>query len=135
MLTAFSFICIRKTLLKHYSTLTYFIFSHNFPSGINKKGESFETFSFRTQTRGRTGMEVNPLVFETSASTDSAIWALRMRGLFLDCGCKGTTFFFTSKHFPDFSSKKVIITSFITFIPIKIKKYSNLAETLKPNLS
>jgi len=26
--------------------------------------------------------------------------------LFLDCGCKGTTFFFTSKHFPDFSSKK-----------------------------
>ncbi len=35
------------------------------------------SFSFLcgTQTRGRTGMEVNPLVFETSASTDSAIWA------------------------------------------------------------
>ena len=29
----------------------------------------------RTQTRGRTGMDVTPLVFETSASTDSAIWA------------------------------------------------------------
>lgn len=29
-----------------------------------------------TQTRGRTGMEVNPLVFETSASTDSAIWEI-----------------------------------------------------------
>ena len=37
-----------------------------------------------TQTRGRTGMEVNPLVFETSASTDSAIWATR----FLNCGAK-----------------------------------------------
>ena len=33
------------------------------------------SFYPRTQTRGRTGMEVNPLVFETSASTDSAIWA------------------------------------------------------------
>ena len=30
---------------------------------------------FSTQTRGRTGMDVTPLVFETSASTDSAIWA------------------------------------------------------------
>ena len=42
------------------------------------------SFSFRTQTRGRTGMEVNPLVFETSASTDSAILAC----LFLKCGAK-----------------------------------------------
>ena len=30
---------------------------------------------FRTQSRGRTGTGVNLLVFETSASTDSAIWA------------------------------------------------------------
>ena len=28
-----------------------------------------------TQSRGRTGTGVTPLVFETSASTDSAIWA------------------------------------------------------------
>jgi len=55
--------------------------------------------------------------------------------LFLDCGCKGTTFFHTSKLFIDFSSKKVIITSFITNIHVKIKKNPNLAETLKPNLS
>ena len=40
---------------------------------------------FGTQTRGRTGMEVNPLVFETSASTDSAIWAM---ALFAFAGAK-----------------------------------------------
>lgn len=43
----------------------------------------------RTQTRGRTGMEVNPLVFETSASTDSAIWACLISQL----RCKDTTIF------------------------------------------
>ena len=37
--------------------------------------QTFNSFSC-TQTRGRTGMDVTPLVFETSASTDSAIWAL-----------------------------------------------------------
>ena len=42
-----------------------------------------------TQTRGRTGMEVNPLVFETSASTDSAIWACLISQL----RCKDTAFF------------------------------------------
>ena len=41
-----------------------------------------------TQTRGRTGMEVNPLVFETSASTDSAIWAT----FSVNCGAKVALF-------------------------------------------
>ena len=40
-----------------------------------KRRKYFYFLRFSTQTRGRTGMEVNPLVFETSASTDSAIWA------------------------------------------------------------
>ena len=48
-------------------------------SPIKRKSQvlNYQLLSFylRTQTRGRTGMEVNPLVFETSASTDSAIWA------------------------------------------------------------
>ena len=44
-----------------------------------------------TQTRGRTGMEVNPLVFETSASTDSAIWA-NCRTFVLNCGAKIVVF-------------------------------------------
>ena len=44
---------------------------------------------FGTQTRGRTGMDVTPLVFETSASTDSAIWATTIRNMFfLNCGAK-----------------------------------------------
>ncbi len=50
---------------------------------LNKKLQSFENQLIgvfkSTQSRDRTGMEVNPLVFETSASTDSAIWACRRR--------------------------------------------------------
>ncbi len=45
-----------------------------------------------TQTRGRTGMEVNPLVFETSASTDSAIWAFAT-AFVSQMRCKGRYFF------------------------------------------
>ena len=48
-----------------------------------KRREYFYFLRFSTQTRGRTGMEVNPLVFETSASTDSAIWAISFK-----CGAK-----------------------------------------------
>ena len=57
---------------------------------VKKSGESFSNFlRFSTQTRGRTGMDVNPLVFETSASTDSAIWACLISQL----RCKDTVFF------------------------------------------
>ena len=57
-----------------------------------------------TQTRGRTGMEVNPLVFETSASTDSAIWAY----LISQMRCKDTAFFETCNTFYKKRRKKVI---------------------------
>ena len=42
-----------------------------------------------TQTRDRTGMDFTPLVFETSASTDSAIWAFY--------GCKGMSLLATDQ--------------------------------------
>ena len=42
---------------------------------VQKKREVLSNFSFSTRSRGRTGTGVNLLVFETSASTDSAIRA------------------------------------------------------------
>ena len=55
------------------------------------------SLSFCTQTRGRTGMDVTPLVFETSASTDSAIWATKSGNMyFLNCGAKVVKYFETT---------------------------------------
>ena len=42
---------------------------------MKKEPQLILRLRFCTQSRGRTGTGVTPLVFETSASTDSAIWA------------------------------------------------------------
>ena len=49
---------------------------------IKKQSTNLSVLCFSyccTQSRDRTGMEVNPLVFETSASTDSAIRAATLK--------------------------------------------------------
>ena len=93
----------------------------------------FSTLSFYlcTQTRGRTGMEVNPLVFETSASTDSAIWA-SLETLFVSrLRLQRYDFFSYLQTFRHFSKKDKYTTiygitdnGFLKISPI-------LAETLK----
>ena len=64
----------------------------------HKKREEPLFFSFSTQSRGRTGTGVNLLVFETSASTDSAIWASD----FSEMVCKCSDYFQTCKTFYNF---------------------------------
>ena len=66
----------------------------------NKKREKRKFLSLSTQSRGRTGTGVNLLVFETSASTDSAIWASD----FSEMVCKYRNYFLTSKIFMHFFS-------------------------------
>ena len=63
-----------------------------------QKREELLFFSFSTQSRGRTGTGVNLLVFETSASTDSAIWASD----FSELRCKDTTNFCICKFSSNF---------------------------------
>ena len=76
----------------------------------NKKRRRFiEPSPFCTQTRGRTGMEVNPLVFETSASTDSAIWAFRsIEDCFSIADAKVRLFFISPNFFETFLQKKYL---------------------------
>ena len=58
---------------------SYFVFVRKYTfSTLCKKNTPDNQLIIRgicTQSRGRTGTGVNLLVFETSASTDSAIWA------------------------------------------------------------
>ena len=63
----------------------------------NKKKRETCVSLFSTQSRGRTGTGVNLLVFETSASTDSAIWAFGIVGK--HCGCKDRKKCYICKYF------------------------------------
>ena len=67
----------------------------------------------------RPGIEpgwVAPLVFETSASTDSAIWAI----VFLNCDAKVQHFFISAKLFELFLKKLFILLS----IPLKSSTFA-----------
>ena len=59
-------------------TLTIVAVCKRFVRRINKKATPKS--GFRTRSRGRTGTTVKLLVFETNASTDSAIRALFIEG-------------------------------------------------------
>ena len=96
-----------------------------------KKEKVLKLSPFCTQTRGRTGMEVNPLVFETSASTDSAIWAFRsFEVCFSIADAKVRLFSLPPNFFSFFLQKKVFVTSFIINKDGITKINLNLAETL-----
>ena len=73
-----------------------------------KKRETLVSLS-STQSRGRTGTGVNLLVFETSASTDSAIWASD----FSEMVYKYTTIFYICKIFTNFFDECVNILLFV----------------------
>ena len=67
----------------------------------NKNGESFSTFSVSVPRPGIEPGWVAPLVFETSASTDSAIWAFAMQryDFFLSLQIFYASFFLHSGNF------------------------------------
>ncbi len=65
---------------------------HKVLSKMEKNKKSYKFFNLQLLVP-RPGIEpgwIAPLVFETSASTDSAIWAIASR---LNCECKGTNNF------------------------------------------
>ena len=58
----------------------------------NKIEESLDTFPDSVPRAGVEPARIAPLVFETSASTDSAIWAFISKSFVCaDCGCKDRT--------------------------------------------
>ena len=84
---------------KNYRTNTYnkvldliFRETNKLRGNKNKIEESLDTFPDSVPRAGVEPARIAPLVFETSASTDSAIWAFISKSFVCaDCGCKDRT--------------------------------------------
>ena len=79
----------KKYRTKNYNKVLDLIYqqTNELRVGEKENGESFSTFSVSVPRPGIEPGWVAPLVFETSASTDSAIWAIA------ELRCKGSAFF------------------------------------------
>ncbi len=94
---------MRKYKIPQNFTLSYFMYrqTNELRCGEKENGESFSTFSVSVPRPGIEPGWVAPLVFETSASTDSAIWAIAQ------LRCKGSAFFVATKEKLIFFEKKL----------------------------
>ena len=95
---------VKKYRTKNYNKVLDFIYQQTNELRVGKKenGESFSTFSVSVPRPGIEPGWVAPLVFETSASTDSAIWA------FLKCDAK-VRIFFVQANFLHIFLKKLFV--------------------------
>ena len=109
----------KKYRTKNYNKVLDFIYqqTNELHCGNKENGESFSTFSVSVPRPGIEPGWVAPLVFETSASTDSAIWA------FLKCDAKVRLFLVRANILHIFL-KKVFV-----FLAVPLKR-SNFASRL-----
>ena len=123
----------RRPHINEYNRYTYARSALATNTTNKKKRETFVSL-FSTQSRGRTGTGVNLLVFETSASTDSAIWATD----FSEMRCKCMNYFLTCKIFAMFFTKNSLLAPFeASFGPIYIRQvplYSTSEALLERHL-
>ena len=95
---------VKKYRTNEYNKVLDLIYQQTNELRVGKKenGESFSTFSVSVPRPGIEPGWVAPLVFETSASTDSAIWA------FLKCDAK-VRIFFVQANFLHIFLKKLFV--------------------------
>ena len=94
---------MRKYKIPQNFTFSHFIYqqTNELRCGNKENGESFSTFSVSVPRPGIEPGWVSPLVFETSASTYSAIWAPD----FSFASAKVMRFFISAKEFVFFLKK------------------------------